>query len=105
MSDTVVRDNDLIGNAETDNASSGPVKHDCSRGGTLRRDCGQSRDVGRGRPEEPNQRRNLGQKGEWETVPSDGHSGVRNQEVQAQQRGKMGGGRGVSSGTQRELSE
>ena len=30
--------------------------------------------------EEPNQRRNLGRKGEWETIPSGGHSGVRSQE-------------------------
>ena len=30
---------------------------------------------------EPNQRRSLGQKGEWETIPFGGHSRVRNQEV------------------------
>ena len=40
------------GKTETRDASSIPVKHDCSRGGT----------------------------GEWETIPSGGHSRVRNQE-------------------------
>ena len=46
-----MRDHELTGNAEAHNASSGPVKHDCSRGGALRtRDCGQSRNVLHGRP-------------------------------------------------------
>ena len=50
---TVLRDNERTGNAKTHTASSGPVKHECSRGRTLRvRNCRQSRDVlhGRGRP-------------------------------------------------------
>ena len=48
-----MRDDELTGNAEAHNASSGPVKDDSSRRRTLRtRDCGQSRNVlhGRGRP-------------------------------------------------------
>ena len=96
-----MRDNELTGNAETHNASSGPVKHDCSRGGTLRiRDCGQSRDVlhGRGRPARATDplKNNQG-----------GHSGVRNQEDHRcghNNREEMGGRRGMSSGTQRESS-
>ena len=58
--------------------------------------------------EGPKQTKNLGQMGEWETIPCDGHFGVRNQEEDHKcghsRGGKMGGGRGVSSGTQRELS-
>ena len=89
--DTVMRDNELTRNTEAHNASSGLVKDDGSRRGTLRtRDCGQNRDVlhGSGRParatdplKNPRQRKNLGQTGGWETIPSDGHPRVRNQEV------------------------
>ena len=44
--DTVVRDNELTGDAETNNASSRPVKDDSRRRRALRtRDCGKSRDV------------------------------------------------------------
>ena len=44
--DTVVRDNELTGDAETNNASSGFVKDDGRRRRALRtRDCGKSRDV------------------------------------------------------------
>ena len=85
-----MRDNELTGNAETHNASSGLVKDDSSRGGTLRtRDCVEQGCPARkwtnrmnDRPiEEPNQRRSLGQKGDWETTPFGGHSRYRNQEV------------------------
>ena len=65
-------------------ASSGLVKHDCSRGGILGTwDCGQGRNVllGRGRTTETkNYRKNLGQIGEWETTPSDRRSGTQSQD-------------------------
>ena len=108
---TVVRDQELTGKAVTRNASSGPVKRDCSRGGTenmrlrARQECPAWTWTNRRNDRniaEPNQRRNLGQTGEWETIPSDGHSG--GPQVWAQQRGKMGGRRGMLSGTLRELS-
>ena len=53
---------------------------------------------------EPNQRRNLGQVGEWEIIPLGGPfrgSKSGGPQMWAQQKGKMGGGRGILSGTQR----
>ena len=58
--------------------------------------------------EEPKQTRSLGQTGELETIPCGGHPKVRNLEVHNcghNRGGKMGGGCGMPSGTQRELSE
>ena len=43
--DTVVRGNELTGDAETNNASSRPVKDDSRRRALRTRDCGKSRDV------------------------------------------------------------
>ena len=115
--DTVVRDDELTGNAEAHNASSGPVKHDCSRGGALRtRDCGQSRNVlhGRGRPagatdklKNPVRRGTLGRRVNrrpFHPAVIQGFEVGRTTNVGTAE-GKNGRGRGMSSGTQRELSE
>ena len=117
MTVTVVRDHELTGKAETCTTFGGPVKHDCSRGGALRtRDCGQSRDVlhGRRRPagatdplKNPIRGGTLGRRVNGRPFHPAVIQGVRNQEDHkcGHTEGKMGGGRGMSSGTQRELSE